>query len=83
MEFSERTERRKISAKVEEHLCQVEKESMIDLLAHDSEKEYPLDDHSEREDSMDTFYNACDQNGLENSSNDFEDENSSDFFLRL
>lgn len=45
MECSERTKRRKISAKVEEHLRLLEKESMIDdLLAHDSEKEYPLDD---------------------------------------
>ncbi|ROK35808.1 hypothetical protein DPX16_17551 [Anabarilius grahami] len=53
-----------------------------DLLAHDSEKEYPLDDleHTEREDSTDTFYDACDQNCFENTSNDLEDENSSDIF---
>lgn len=47
-----------------------EKESMIDdLLAHNSEKEYPLCsmlEHSEREASMDTFYDACDQNCFEN-----------------
>lgn len=84
MECSERTKRRKISAKVEEHLRLLEKESMIDdLLAHDSENEYQLDDlleHTESEDSMDTFYDACDQNCFENSSMDLEAENSSDSF---
>lgn len=84
MECSERTKRRKISAKVEEHLRLLEKESMIDdLLTHNSEKEYPLDDlleHTESEDSTDTFYDACDQNCFENSSNDLEVENSSDSF---
>ncbi|XDV15746.1 hypothetical protein PO909_028960, partial [Leuciscus waleckii] len=84
MACSERTKRRKISAKVEEHLRLLEKESMIDdLLAHDSEKENPLDDlleHTENEDSTDTFYDACDEICFENSSNDLDDENSSDSF---
>lgn len=31
-------------------------------------------------DSTDTFYDACDQNCFENTSNDLEDENSSDIF---
>lgn len=78
MDHSERTKRRKISEKVEEHLRLLEKESMIDddLSVHDSEKEYPLDnllEHSETEDSTYTFYDACHQNCYENSSNDLED----------
>jgi len=82
MDCSERTKRRRIAAKVEAHLLFIEKESKIDFLAHDSETERPLDDLLEHsvEGSPDTFYEACDQNCFENSSNDLEDENSSDFF---
>jgi len=82
MEYSERTKRRKISAKVEEHLRLLENESMIDdLVAHESDKECPLDDlleHTESEDSTDTFYDACDQNCFE--SNDLEEDFFSDSF---
>lgn len=84
MECSERTKRRKISAKVKEHLRLMEKECMMtDLLAQDSEKEYLLDDvleDSDREGSTDIFYDAHDENCFENSSNDLEDENSSLFY---
>ncbi|KAG1927354.1 hypothetical protein F2P79_024292 [Pimephales promelas] len=51
MEYSERTKRRKISAKVEEHLRLLENESMIDdLVAHESE--CPLDDLLEHTENL-------------------------------
>ena len=67
MDCSERTKRRKISARVEEHFCFLENDSiepLDDFLVHDSEHDI----------STDTFYDVCDHSEFENLVHNAEDE---------